>query len=87
LCLVRQNCVQVQQSLSPQSTDERLYDIRTRVLKVLIVLLLFVSEEEVNFASDTCVYLDTSRGQKSGSILEAGVGFVCLDGGCCVLIA
>jgi hypothetical protein len=57
------------------------------VLKVLIVLLLFVSEEEIHFGFDEYAAFGHDRGQKSGSILEARVGFVCLDGGCCSLIA
>jgi len=45
-------------------------------------------EEEVNFAFSCVRLLGHVRGQKSGSILEARVvGFLCLDGGCCVLTA
>ena len=57
------------------------------MLEVLFVLLLFVSEEEIHFGFDEYAAFGHDRGQKSGRTLEARVGFVCLDGGCCVLIA
>ena len=67
------------ESLFAESTDERLYDIRTRALKLwcdLIFCCFLFLEKDVNFAFDA-VWTRSWTGERNH--LEPRVGFLCLE--------
>lgn len=82
MCSARRSAKEIRRCriLSLQSTDERIYDIRTRALKELVrfvLLLFFALKNEVNLLSMRTT-LGHVRGQKSGSHFGSqGLGALC----------